>query len=76
MTETVSAVVTYGFTVLELHRIEASPLARNTSSRKLLLKLGFVCEGNLRERLLFRNRLEDEHSFGLLKDEWLKVVSL
>jgi len=36
----------------------------------LLLKLGFIYEGNLRQRYSFRDRFEDEHYFGLLKDEW------
>jgi RimJ/RimL family protein N-acetyltransferase len=28
-------------------------------------------EGNLRQRYYFQGRFEDEHYFGLLKDEWL-----
>ena len=39
-------------------------------SKGLLLKLGFVYEGNLRQRFVFQGRFEDEHYFGLLKDEW------
>jgi len=69
MAEAVSAIMTYGFTELGLHRIEANPLARNTSSRNLLIKLGFAYEGNLRQRVFFRNQFEDQHYFGLLKDE-------
>jgi len=72
MTEALSAVLTFGFAELGLHRIEAAPLARNSSSRLLLLKLGFKYEGNLRQRAFFRGRFEDDHYFGLLKDEWLK----
>lgn len=70
MTEAMSAVLTYGFTELGLHRIEAIIDIANESSKKLLLKLGFVYEGNLRQRYVFSNRFEDEHYFGLLKDEW------
>jgi RimJ/RimL family protein N-acetyltransferase len=72
MAEATSAILTYGFTELELHRVEANPLARNESSRSLLLKLGFTYEGNLRERIFFRGHFEDQHYFGLLRDEWLK----
>jgi len=72
MTEAISAVLTYGFTELGLHRIEANPLAGNTASKKLLLKLGFTCEGNLRQRHFFRGHFEDQLYFGLLKEEWLK----
>ena len=75
MAEAISAILTYGFSELGLHRIEADPLARNTASRSLLLKLGFTYEGNLRQRVFFRGHFEDQHYFGLLKDEWLKNPS-
>jgi ribosomal-protein-alanine N-acetyltransferase len=63
-------VIGYGFRELELHRIEACPLASNTASRNLLLKLSFSYEGNLRQRDLFRGRFEDQAYYGLLKGEW------
>jgi ribosomal-protein-alanine N-acetyltransferase len=63
---------TYGFTKLGLHRIEANPLAGNTASRNLLLKLRFMYEGNLRQRVFFRDQFLDQNYFGLLKDEWLE----
>ena len=72
MAETISAVLTYGFTGLELHRIEAVTDPRNVPSKNLLLKLGFTYEGNLRQRFLLRDQFLDAHYFGLLKDEWQK----
>ncbi len=71
MAEAIPAVLTYGFTQLGLHRIEAATDARNTPSMHLLLKLGFTYEGNLRQRFFFRDQFLDAHYFGLLKDEWL-----
>ncbi len=70
--EAMSAVLSYGFTELELHRIEADVAPDNIRSKNLLLKLGFTFEGNLRQRYFFRGQFEDEHYFGLLKHEWLK----
>jgi ribosomal-protein-alanine N-acetyltransferase len=70
MFEAMSAILTYGFTELELHRVEAIIDSANEPSKGLLLKLGFTYEGNLRQRYSFRGRFEDEHYFGLLKDEW------
>ena len=70
MTEAMSAILTYGFTELGLHRVEAIIDDLNERSKGLLLKLGFTYEGNLRQRYFFRDRFEDEHYFGLLKDEW------
>jgi len=72
MIEAISAVLTWGFNELRLHRIEANPLAKNIPSRSLLLKLGFSYEGNLRQRVYFRGHFEDQLYFGLLNNEWLK----
>ena len=70
MTEAVSAILTFGFRELRLHRIEAIIDIANVRSKNLLLKLGFTYEGNLRQRFPFRGHFEDEHYFGLLEDEW------
>ena len=70
MTEAMSAILTYGFAELGLHRVEAIIDIANERSKALLLKLGFTYEGNLRQRYAFGDRFEDEYYFGLLKDEW------
>ncbi|HZO74618.1 MAG TPA: GNAT family N-acetyltransferase [Ktedonobacteraceae bacterium] len=70
MTEAMSAVLTYAFTELGLHRVEAIIDIANEPSKNLLLRLGFTYEGNLRQRYAFRDQFEDEHYFGLLRDEW------
>ena len=73
--EAVAAVLTYSFTELNLHRVEALLDIANERSRRLLLKLGFTYEGYLRQRYyLGDDHFADEHYFGLLKDEWLKAV--
>jgi len=72
MGEAMPAILTYGFSELGLHRIEAATDPRNTPSKSLLLRLGFTYEGNLRQRFFFREQFLDAHYFGLLKDEWLK----
>ena len=72
MTEALSAMVTYGFGELGLRRIEAVPLEANSASQALLRRLGFVCEGNLRQRHFFRGGYEDQLYFGVLREEWLK----
>ena len=74
MTEALSAVLTYGFTELGLHRVEAIIDIENEPSKNLLLKLGFRYEGTLRQRYAFRDQFEDEHYFGLLKDEWRGAI--
>jgi ribosomal-protein-alanine N-acetyltransferase len=74
MAEAIAAILTYGFTDLQLHRIEAVTDPRNTPSKNLLLKLGFTYEGNLRQRFLLHDQFLDAQYFGILKDEWLVAV--
>lgn len=70
MFEAMSAILTYGFSELGFHRIEAIIDILNERSKNLLLRLGFTYEGHLRQRYYFRGRFEDEYYFGLLRDEW------
>jgi len=49
MTEALQAVLGFGFTTLNLHRIEALIAAENVPSLKLLLRNGFTREGVMRE---------------------------
>jgi [ribosomal protein S5]-alanine N-acetyltransferase len=74
MTEAMSAVLNYGFTELELHRVEAIIDIANERSKSLLLRLGFTYEGNLRQRYYFRGHFEDEYYFGLLSHEWREMM--
>lgn len=73
MSEAMSAILSYAFTELGLHRIEAVVDDVNERSKGLLLKLGFTHEGTLRKRFYFRERFWDEHYFGLLKEEWQRT---
>lgn len=70
MSEVLPTVISYGFKELGLNRIEATPLAKNARSSKVLLKLGFTHEGTLRQRVLFRAVYEDLMYFSLLMTEW------
>ena len=70
MSEVLPTVISYGFKELGLNRIEATPLAKNARSSKVLLKLGFTHEGTLRQRVLFRGAYEDLMYFSLLMTEW------
>ncbi|GCE11630.1 GNAT family N-acetyltransferase [Tengunoibacter tsumagoiensis] len=75
MSEAIAAVLTYAFSELNLHRIEAIIDIANERSKRLLLKSGFTYEGVLRERYPIGDHLEDEHYFGLLQHEWSSLRS-
>lgn len=70
MSEALKEVIKYGFTELELHRIQALIAIENEPSLKLLLKNGFTKEGIMREDYVVNGKNEDSHCFSLLKWEW------
>lgn len=71
-TEAVRAVLEFGFNELKLHRVAAFVADYNTPSVKLLQRLGFTKEGNMREDYLVGDKYEDSDGYSLLKWEWEK----
>jgi RimJ/RimL family protein N-acetyltransferase len=70
MQEALAALIDYGFTTLNLNRIEADIDPLNAASAKTLLRQGFVKEGFLRERWIVNGVKSDTEIFGLLASEW------
>jgi RimJ/RimL family protein N-acetyltransferase len=68
--EAVSRMVEFGFTSLELHRLEADVDPRNAGSIKVLEGLGFQREGYQRERYFLNDEAQDAVMYGLLRREW------
>ena len=69
MTEALVVVLKYGFTTLDLHRIEALTATYNKASLSLLLKFGFLYEGTLRAHYKVGEKLEDSVIFSLIRTE-------
>ena len=67
--EALPPVIVFGFDGIGLNRIEACPLVENGASNGLLKKLGFIHEGTLRRRILFRGRYIDQAYYSLLRDD-------
>jgi [ribosomal protein S5]-alanine N-acetyltransferase len=72
-TEAAHAIVHYGFTELNLHRIWSWCIADNRGSVRVLEKLGMYQEGRLRHKERFKGRWWDVLTFGILKDEWQQL---
>jgi [ribosomal protein S5]-alanine N-acetyltransferase len=70
MKEALGAVLKYGFTDMDLHRIEALVDSGNTPSVKLLQHFGFTKEGTMREDYFVNGKNEDSDCYSLLKWEW------
>ena len=69
MGELLNSFIPFGFSELNLHRMEADVDPRNVASIKLLKNFGFRKEGHLRERYHQHGEIQDALIFGLLRDE-------
>lgn len=67
--EAASALMTYGFEVLDLHRIEARTNSGNTASWRLMERLGMVQEAHLRDAVSRDGRWLDSLIYGTLARE-------
>ncbi len=70
MDEALRSLLGYGFSELNLNRVEADIDPRNEASAKSLERLGFAQEGVLRERWIVDGEVSDTALYGLLQREW------
>lgn len=68
--EALQAVVAYGFTNLNLNRIEALIEPANSPSQKLVEKTGFLREGLLRDYEYTQGKFDDLYMYSILKREF------
>jgi RimJ/RimL family protein N-acetyltransferase len=71
-TEAVEAVLGYGFTTLELHRIYAPHFLSNPASGRVLQKVGMTFEGRMRDHYIRFGEFKDLELYGMLKADFLK----
>lgn len=67
--EAVRALISFGFGPLNLHRVWADIDPRNTSSARLVERLGFTREGHLRQNYFLKGEWCDTLIYGLLENE-------
>jgi RimJ/RimL family protein N-acetyltransferase len=68
--EALPAMLEHGFAALELNRVEADIDPRNAASAKVLERLGFRLEGQMRERWIVADEICDTAFYGLLRRDW------
>jgi RimJ/RimL family protein N-acetyltransferase len=69
-TEALTAFLGYVFGTLSKHRVTAITDVKNTSSYKLLEKLGFRREGHFIQNVFFKGAWGDEYQYALLSSEF------
>jgi RimJ/RimL family protein N-acetyltransferase len=72
-TEAARAILGFGFSSLEMHRVWAECVADNTASAHVLEKLGMRREAHLREHQWYRTRWWDTLIYAILDREWQEV---
>jgi RimJ/RimL family protein N-acetyltransferase len=70
MREALTALIDYGFSTLDLNRLEADTDPRNERSTRLLERLRFRKEGHFRERCIVDGEVSDAAMYGLLRRDW------
>ncbi|GFP76906.1 GNAT family N-acetyltransferase [Clostridium fungisolvens] len=70
--EAIRLLIDFGFSELNLHRIQLNVLAYNISAIKLYESVGFRREGEYREFILRDYKRYSMYLYGLLKDEWVE----
>jgi ribosomal-protein-alanine N-acetyltransferase len=69
MSEAIRLILALGFEDLNLHRVQAYVDPTNEASRKLLEKLGFACEGLLRDIAFYGGEFHDRCMYAILGGE-------
>lgn len=69
MTEALRAVLEFGFTKLNLNRIEAQHESDNPASGRVMMKAGMRHEGKLRQRLYNKGRYTDVELYAILRQD-------
>jgi len=64
--EAISEIISFGFSKLELNRIEALVYPENINSHSSLAKLGFSREGLLKEYCIFRDKKQDLIMYSMI----------
>jgi RimJ/RimL family protein N-acetyltransferase len=68
--EALAAIIRHAFDTLDLHRLEADIDPRNAASIRSIERLGFKCEGHLKERYFVAGDIQDSLMYGLLASQW------
>lgn len=69
-TEAASLMLTFGFSTLNLHRIQAACGPDNRRSQRLLARLGFTPEGRMRDHVFTNGAWRDSLLYSILEHEW------
>lgn len=68
MTEAAKAIIEFGFTKMDLVRIQAKCFAENVGSARVMEKAGMTFEGILRKRMFMKGKFWDLKMYSIIKE--------
>ncbi|MCE5223575.1 GNAT family N-acetyltransferase [bacterium] len=71
-TEALMGLITFGFTYMDLNRVETRCFEENKASARVMQKAGMTHEGLLREVLYAKNQFRNTHYYSILKTDYLQ----
>ncbi len=74
MPEAMKEVMKFAFVDKQMNRIEAKVEIDNVASQRVLQKLGFFCEGTLRQYSYVKGKWRDYKLYSMLKSEYQRVT--
>ena len=74
-TEAMKAVIDYGFCTVGFVRQYAKVMVGNTPSVKLLERLGFIHEGNLKKGIIAKDKATDVSIYAMCDDDYEKIIN-
>lgn len=73
MIESIGSILQFCFMRLNLNRVNAACIPRNTSSKNVLENSGFIEEGFAKSYLKINGNWEDHILYGMTYDHWLEL---
>lgn len=73
MTQSIRAMLQYGFDIVGLHRIELFCAVENEPSKAVAERLNFTHEGIMRRGERVRQQYFDAHVYAILQDDWQRM---
>lgn len=72
-TEATMAVIDFGFSAVNLHKVQISHKSINLASKRVIEKCGFKYEGTLRDYFYTDGKYIDRLFYSILRDEWESI---
>ncbi|QQK08844.1 GNAT family N-acetyltransferase [Miniphocaeibacter halophilus] len=69
-TEAVKEIIDYGFSKINMHKIQVCHKENNMASKGVIEKCGFKYEGTLRDYFFIDGKYVDRFYYSMLRDEW------